>query len=663
MLKAVRTYLQPVNWSSALQAAAPLLLVLLLLGGPHRLSAQRDIEPQLIFNDTARFTFTGEWQYLSTDIYLLNGERFSDVINELEFVRLEQSQRRRRRSGLAEERLEYLFITASLKHVKLLGDNSITYPLYNFQINRDADQKYHTYVSDNIDHIRIIDNLPLYTTSDHIDAELQVRAITNNDRDMVLGMVASQLKNLSALGTLSGAVLGIVGEFGSFIEANTKKKEYRFSSTIRLFEQKNFNTRVHSIKLYALGPNGSPPMELNTAPLSAFLDTVGHTLSRATLAELVGHTQYPVIAVVNYKSLYKLDPISGDEVTFANIEKRKLDIENGYRQSLINADTYRQEKDFIGFLTVYAHLKNHLDVYSLNYRTGNSDAISGSLFRVMQYYRQLIKTQHEMGYKYRNNGTYSSIFKPEYESIVGFASLHLDNDHNLKSTKELVHTLMAVERGEPASQLGLEGQVAALRFSGTFRPELMAQEQEGRLIQAHVERLEASLYRSAYEAEVLRLDSLPAVPSNQQAPALLLQRLNNTSCGLCRDRAIAAINGFGARLEQHHLAVTLAQHDSLRNALQPWLFHAMERAQRIGAGLGRLLDADSALQSVLYLQTKLEVAQRDMQNLRELLAVNPASKNLATMQALNTNMLGYQREVEEVLALICSLKAELCRCE
>lgn len=636
-----------------------LMLVLLLLG-PQWLCAQRDIEPQLIFNDTARFSFTGEWQYLSTDIYLLNGERFSDVINELEFVRLEQSQRRRRRSAMAEERLEYLFITASLKHVKLLGDNSITYPLYNFQINRDADQKYHTYVSDNIDHIRIIDNLPLYTASDHIDAELQVRAITNNDRDMVLGMVASQLKNLSALGTLSGAVLGIVGEFGSFIEANTKKKEYRFSSTIRLFEQKNFNTRVHSIKLYALGPNGRPAMELNTAPLSAFLDTVGHTLNRATLAELVGHTQYPVIAVVNYKSLYQIAPISGDEVTFANIEKRKLDIENGYRQGLINADTYRQEKDFIGFLTVYAHLKNHLDVYNLNYRTGNADAISGSLFRVMQYYRQLLKAQHEMGYKYRTNGTYSSIFKPEYEAIVGFASLHLDNDHNLKSTKELVHTLMAVERGEITSQAGLEGQVAALRFSGTFRSELMAQEQEGRLIQAHIERLEASLYRSAYEAEVQRLDALPAIPSNQQAPALLMQRLSNTSCGLCRDRAIAAINGFGTRLEQHYLDRAQAQHDSLRNALQPWLFHAMERGQRIGAALEQQLAADSAQQSALYLQTKLHEAQRDLQNLRELLAQQPTGKGLATMQALNAKLLAYQRGADEALNLICSLKAELC---
>jgi len=50
-------------------------------------------------------------------------------------------------------------------------------------------------VSDNIDFVRIIDNLPLYSMRDYIDAEIRVRAITNNDRDQMLALVATQLKN------------------------------------------------------------------------------------------------------------------------------------------------------------------------------------------------------------------------------------------------------------------------------------------------------------------------------------------------------------------------------------------------------------------------------------------------------------------------------------
>ena len=109
-----------------------------------RVSAQRDIEPKLIFSDTSNFSFTGEWQYLSTEIYLFNGEKFSNLINELDFVRTKPKSGFSRRKGLSEEYLEYLFITASLKNVRFFGDKDLTYPLYNFQISRDKDSKYRT---------------------------------------------------------------------------------------------------------------------------------------------------------------------------------------------------------------------------------------------------------------------------------------------------------------------------------------------------------------------------------------------------------------------------------------------------------------------------------------------------------------------------------------
>ena len=91
--------------------------------------SQRDIEPKLIFSDTANFSFTGEWQYLSTDIFMFNGDKFSNLINELDFARVEPKAKRRKKTALEQENLEYLFITASLKNVKFFGDNDITYPL------------------------------------------------------------------------------------------------------------------------------------------------------------------------------------------------------------------------------------------------------------------------------------------------------------------------------------------------------------------------------------------------------------------------------------------------------------------------------------------------------------------------------------------------------
>jgi len=623
-------------------------------------AAQRDIEPRLVFSDTSRFNFTGEWQYLSTDIFLLNGDRFSSLINELDFIH-QGSGKARRKSKFDEERLEYLFITARLKNVKFFGENDITYPLYNFQISKDKDNRYQTMVSDNIDHVRIVDNLPLYSARDYIDAEISVKAITNNDRDQMLSLVATQLQNLSKIKTPTDAVMGIIGEFGSFIEANTKKKEYRFSSTIRLFEQKNFDTRVHSLKLYVLTTSNSKPVEVNTALLQNFMDTVSHhQVGRQTLKELIPYHDYPVIAVVNYKSLYRMEPIGGDEVTFASIETRKLRVENDYRQGLINAETYRQEKDFIAFLSVYANFKNYLDAYNLNYRTGNSDAVSISLFKVMQYYRQLVKTFEEMRFKYRGNNTFAGIFRREYESVLGFASLYLDDDHNLKATKELVNTLVKLDTATVLPIADMETCVSSLRFSGAFKPDLMRQTPEGQLITTHLANLEERLYRSVYEEEVRKLNDVEASANTRNATEKLMTMIKNTSCGLCRERAIAAINAFGQRMDEFTRKQKVAQRDSLVNSLQPWVFNTIEQLQLMKSNLRALYPLDSLPESAKYLSLKIAEAERDLGNFRDLSKVDVSQMELSMVANLVEKLKNYHQLVEENIKLICGVRPELC---
>jgi len=622
---------------------------------------QRDIEPRLLYSDTANFNFTGEWQYLTTDIFLLNGDKFSTLINELDFARVEPKKNRRKKLGVEEEQLEYLFITASLKNVKFFGDNDITYPLYNFQISRDKDSKYQTFVSDNIDYVRIIDNLPLYSARDYIDAEIRVRAITNNDRDQMLALVASQLKNLSKITTPTDAVMSIIGEFGNFIEANTKKKEYRFSSTIRLFEQKNFDTRLHSIRLYLLTTANTPVVEFSSALLRQFLDTVANgRINRIQLRELINIRNYPVIVVANYKSLYRTEQISGDEVTFANIEKRKLKVENDFRQGLINAETYRQEKDLLNFLNIFAQLKNHLDIYSLNYRTGNNDAISVSLFRVMQYYRQLQKAYEEMKFKYRGNNTFSTVFNREYESILGFASLYMDDDHNLKSTKNLVSSLVRLEADPKVPNADLEKFIADLRFSNIFKPELMNQNLEGQIIANQLSRLEEQLYKWQFEAEIEKLRKTEANSKNKTATESILKLARTTSCSVCRDRALNAVTEFTQRLDAFYLKAELQRYDSIANALQPWVFNRIELIQLMQQNFKLLYPDNANLESARFLNGKITEIERDVFNIRDFLKIDLAGKDLSMVKNFNEKLLTIQRQADANIDLICKLRPELC---
>jgi len=623
--------------------------------------AQRDIEPLLLYSDTANFNFTGEWQYLTTDIFLLNGDKFSTLINELDFARVEPKKNRRKKLGVEEEQLEYLFITASLKNVKFFGDNDITYPLYNFQISRDKDSKYQTFVSDNIDYVRIIDNLPLYSARDYIDAEIRVRAITNNDRDQMLALVASQLKNLSKITTPTDAVMSIIGEFGNFIEANTKKKEYRFSSTIRLFEQKNFDTRLHSIRLYLLTTANTPQVEFNNTPLRLFLDTVANgRINRNQLRELINIRSYPVIVVANYKSLYRTEQLTGDEVTFANIEKRKIKVENDFRQGLINAETYRQEKDLLNFLNIFAQLKNHLDVYNLNYRTVNNDAISVSLFRVMQYYRQLQKAYEEMKFKYRGNNTFSTIFNREYESILGFASLYMDDDHNLKSIKNLVNTLVRLEANPNVPNIDLEKTITDLRFSNIFKTELMSQNLEGQIIANHLSRLEEQLYKWQFETEVEKLKNTEANSKNKTATENILKLTRATSCGLCRDRALNAVAEFTQKLDAYYLKLELQHFDSIANILQPWIFQRIELIQLMKQNFKVLYPDNANLESARFLNGKISEIERDVFNIRDFLKIDLSGKDLSMVKTFNDKLLAIQRQADANIDLICKLRPELC---
>lgn len=618
--------------------------------------AQRDILTKLCFADSVRFPFSSEWQYLSTDIYLLNGERFSRLINEINF---EAPKRGWLKRGIDEEKLEYLFITAQLKDVKFFGDKDIAYPIYNFQINRDKDNKYQTFVSDKIDKIRIIDNLPLYSASDKIDADIKVRAITTNQRDQMVSLVATQLQNIAKIQTPTAAVFSLLSEFGNFLEANSKRKEYRFSTTIRLFEQKNFDTRLHSIKIYALNTENSKPMLLNTDALKTFIDTSANPeLTREGLVKLLDYKQYPLIIVANYKSLYKMEQIRGDEVNQSNIDKRKLRIENDFKAGLINSESYRQEKDFISFLSVFASLKNMMEVYSLNYRMGNPDAITNGLIKVLQGYRQLLKLYDEVEFKYRNNSTFLTVFKSEYTSILGFASLYLEDDQNLKQVKNLVKTMVALE-GEMklVDPYTCENNLRNLHFADVFKRASLEQCIEGQIILNQIAQLEKYLFDKNFANDIAKLKGIKAMPQNISAPEKLKEKANNTACVMCREQALDVVKNFYDGLNEYYKTLALKKRDSLNVVVEGKLYGYIQKLELIEKNVRRQY-SDSLPASVSFLYSKVLEIKRDVGNLNDFTKLSVADKPLNIINELNSKLQSYIASIEENLDYIADKRAD-----
>lgn len=640
-----------------------LLLPLLVWGllATRIAKAQTNIEPQLLYADTVAYPFTSEWQYLSTDIFLFNPDKFAKVINEMDFYEYTQGKKKKRRKHKPEEWIEYLFITATLRNVRFFGDAEMTYPLYHFQVMNDPKTGYQTHASDNIDHVRVLDNLPLASASDNIDAEIRVHAITGNNGDMIMQMVASQLKNIAKITTPIGAVMSLVGEFGNLLDANSQKREYRFSSTIRLFEQRNFDRRLHSIKIYELRTAQSEAHRVDIAPIRTFLDTVGLGIqSRAAVRRILPAREYPLIVVFNYKSQYRVQPLSGDEVTFANIEKRKLKVENDYRQNIITPDTYRQERDFATFLTVFATFKNHLEVYKLNYRSGNTDAIAGSLFTLMQHYRGLVASFNEMQYKYKGNRTFTSLFAPEYRRIIGFAEQYLGDDYNLRSVRNLVQTLASVtESPQVYDAVELENIIARLRFSDHFKTEMMQSLPEGELIRKQLGHLEQDLYYRVFVPQIESLDAMKVTLEMRGAPQALLRAARASKCRLCRDSVNRAVERFQAKIEVLELREALAEHDSLANSYTPWIYNQVALCQQVRRNYDSLYGQDTVNQSTVYLRTQLEQAEQNLAHLREFVALDARGRNLDAVRTLNERLQVYRARVEESLAALKKMSPAL----
>lgn len=637
------------------------LWVLGLLGSMHSVQAQTNIEPQLLYADTVSYPFTSEWQYLSTDIFLFNPDKFAKVINEIDFYEYSQGKKKKRRKHKPEEWIEYLFITATLRNVRFFGDAEMTYPLYHFQVMNDPKTGYQTHASDNIDHVRVLDNLPLASASDNIDADIRVHAITANNGDMIMQMVASQLKNIAKITTPIGAVMSLVGEFGNLLDANSQRREYRFSSTIRLFEQRNFDRRLHSIKIYELKTAQSEAHQIDITPIRTFLDTVGLGIqSRAAVRSILPAREYPLIVVFNYKSQYRVQPLTGDEVTFANIEKRKLKVENDFRQNIITPDTYRQERDFATFLTVFATFKNHLEVYKLNYRSGNTDAIAGSLFTLMQHYRGLLNSFNEMQYKYKGNRTFTSLFAPEYRRIIGFAEQYLGDDYNLRSVRDLVQTLASVtDRQQVYDIVELENVIARLRFSDNFKEEMMQSLPEGELIRKQLTLLEQDLYYRIFVPQIESLDAMRVTLETRDASQSLKRAARASKCRLCRDSVNQALERFQSKIEVLELREALALRDSLVALYSPWIYNQVALLQQVRRNYEAQYGQDTVNESTVYLRSQLEQAEQNLAHLREFVALDARGRSLDAVRTLNDRLQVYRARVEESLAALQKMSPAL----
>lgn len=615
-----------------------LLLLPALLLAPGKVLPQSDIETKLVLADTVNYQFTSEWQYLSTDIFLFNTNKFDQIINELNFYEI---GRKRKPKTNTNEKIEFLFVSAGIKNVKLFNGSELVYPLYNFQVNRDTDKKYHTYVNENIDHIRIIDNLPIYSAGNSIDADIRVQAITNNNSDLVLSIIGKQLQTIALSGVPSLAALSIVGELGNFLESNTKKREYRFKNTIRLYEQENFDTRLHSVKVFMLQTQNSKPFNFNDTLIKNYLDTVANPkINRALLKQLIPEQNYPYLVVLNYRSMYQMNKITGDEITQEAVDERRARVLIDYKNGLITEDTYKHERDFIRFLSAFVDFKNSIELYNLNRNSGHNDASKKSLPMVIARYNNLLMVNNEMKNKYTGNPVYKSVFVGEYDDIIAFAQLYLDNDPNLRNAKELVHTLKELENCNVnmLDSVQTEKKLAQLNTATLIGPEFIAKTADGVKASEYIQLLEKHCYNSFFKPTHINLANMPYSQSSEQLARQIKKEAAYTNCNLCKSESAITIEQYNQKIYELKLKHAINIKDSLITSIADSMLSYVTMAKCLRENLGKIGEQGNLPVTYDFLRHQQQQLQIYLSSISQNIKTNFTELSLAEVEKFNETL-------------------------
>ncbi len=517
------------------------------------------------------FEFSDEYQYLSTDLYLFNSHKFTNLVNDLN----PKQKKNPFWKKVDREIIEYLLITANVKDVKYFGGD-LTYPIYNFKADYLNDDGYRVQTDDTDEVIRIFDNLPLHPQRGSIDGKIQGEIITRNNQDRILSMIADQLIGLSELTNPTTASFALIRELGRFMKTSTTKNLYRFSSTIRLYEGQDFSRRFYSIDIYSFMPSHKRHLALDTTLLgSYFHENEEPVISRELLEGMIPYHPYPYFAVVNYKSRYVSEDLLADQINAESIQSHRQKIKKKFEEGTIpSQSTYIQEIQFLDFLERYLEFKTQVNTYRLNEKNQITQDISNILFLVADSYRRLQQEFQRCELEYASEVAYQNSFREKYQQVLDKAALHLEINGPLKQIKTL-DTYLSLHEEQPVHQFTSKDLETHLEVLQSLKlPDHQLSSDLARQLTQVRQAIEEELFRQQFVQDLLLLKHEQDFSVAMQQRDLLLEKLSNTHCQPCRIRVEDDIEAFNRRYEQYRAAKLARELTSLQKEARETLYFA-----------------------------------------------------------------------------------------
>jgi hypothetical protein len=208
----------------------------------------------------------------------------------------------------------------------------------------------------------------------------------------------------------------------------------------------------------------------------------------------------------------------------------------------------QQDAYFEGFCKAFDAFRSFFNTYcaSSSSRSGtNSYSFSG----LTQQYHTLLKIYDEVSFKYRHDDMFDQTLRPGYLSVLEEVELLLETDAPLRSLKDMVRTMVRIEReGFPRTDREVEESIRLLRFAKVYRPDFFKSTLEGMLLKKQIAGLEAYIFRKYFAKAIATFKTAPATDSLRAQARNVKALAESSSCVSCRDSLSTVLLDFYYRM-------------------------------------------------------------------------------------------------------------------
>lgn len=621
------------------------------------LKSQSYIETREIFKTQTKYQFSNEWQFISSDLYLFNANKFNTILN-----RVNPTKRKNKILFIKKKNKEVIkniLVTANLDGLGNL--DKLTYPLFNFVVKKDDDGNYIIQVSDP-EVIRIVDDVPISAINGYIGVKINVNIYSDKNKPEIYKFISKQLQVASSLTAVNtaDAALKVVGEIGKMMENDAAGKQYEFSSTIRIFEQERFDKQINSISVFVFTPSDVRTVSFNSKQIEKFMDTSKVSkLTKADIKKLVKINGYPYVVAVNYRTKYR--PKITDDIDEKSLTQRTIENETEYKNKLRSREVYLQEKSLIDFLSHYVQLKKDIAIYELNYKTKTTEDFTIQLFNVLQDYWKLKNTFDIIDKSNKDDSLYKNQFKPIYQRYLVNASLQFEYNSELRAVREHVETIHYLENQKYKNSDSATTENFLRKLKAVKIPAREQNSEEANITKRWIVNLENQQYSAHF---LPYLNKYSKLPINRQSLDIIQNfKLESTKsyCELCKINVSKFVDNFMKKYDKKNYNDALEKQNQLIVNTKQNIFDFTNKATSIDNAIDTIYSTGvKTPENIVLVKNNLNLIREKIKTLNNLIY---STENFITTDEINAfikKITDLTDDIESDFEAICENEPNLC---